>query len=349
MRPLKGVFFEARSARSRRGFLTLLPDHLLWEEGGQRKRFEPSDYTIETPLKNCPLIVEFHEGQRIEVDHEDYEFAELKKVLTSESKLLLWLENNFKALVLLLLAGVVIVFVGVRYVIPAASYWIAEKVPHSWAIALDEQIIKQLDDGYFEPSEVSPIYEFGLAYYFEEKLPDEELNILFRKHSSPNAFALAGNTMILTDEIIELLQTRERLLAIVLHELGHLKNRDVLASIIASSSLAALSVVLVGEMPGITESLFGGGVFLASSSYSRDAERKADLFAKNALLQMGLPTSCLTESFEIMREKFGAVEELVGVLSYLSTHPTFEERLDGKSEEECPKTPLGGVAEDSSD
>lgn len=344
LKGLQAVVFSPGSSKAEKGLLHLHENHIVWESSINQEKLPESEYVMETPMRRCPLVVQLHDGRRIEVDHENYDFDSIKHYFRSHAKGLHWLENSSKALATLLLAVGMIVFVGVRYVIPAFSQSIAAQVPRSWAVALDDQIIKQLDDKFLGPSELSPVAEFGLSFYLDEEFQNEQLRILFRKHSSANAFALAGDTVIITDDLVDVLGTKERVLAVFLHELGHLKHRHVLASIISSSSLAALSVVFLGDLPGLTESLLSGGVLLASSSYSRDAEREADQFAKDALKQKGLPESCLTESFEKFKEELGSVgEALEGGLRYFSTHPTFAERLDGKAEKPCPQTPISRI------
>src|SRR5215831_18966678 len=83
---------------------------------------------------------------------------------------------------------------------------------------------------------------------------------------SPNAFATGRNpqhaSVAVTEGILNLL-TDEELEGVLAHELGHVRNRDILISSIAATLAGAVTII---ARMGYWASLFGGG----SSSEDRD-------------------------------------------------------------------------------
>lgn len=294
------------------------------------------DYHFDTPLANCPLIIELKSGLRIEVDPDKLNYHDIKKYFKSQSKLIYWLENNYYAIFLSFFCTVALIFVSVKFVIPYYSQKIAFLVPDRWGSRIDEQLMKQMDDRQIYPSKIDQHRQDEIVLFIKSHVPSDNIKILFRKFGQPNAFALTHDTVVITDEIVPLMTNDYQLLSIYLHELGHLKDRHLLASIISSSSLAVLSFVIVGDMAGITESLYRMSVVLLNSSYSRKYERAADEYSRQSLKKLGLPLSCLSEAFQNLQKHYSSKVHGSIFFNYLSTHPDFEERISHSSEMKCP-------------
>src|SRR4030095_10063794 len=112
----------------------------------------------------------------------------------------------------------------------------------------------------------------------------------------PNAFALPGGTIILTDDLVKRVGADEAVLIGVLgHELGHLRHRHGMRMLIEVGALGAIASVLVGDFSTLLASM---PVWLGQAAYSRDAEREADAEAVRVLRASGASPAVMVGFFE---------------------------------------------------
>ncbi|MDO8699709.1 MAG: M48 family metallopeptidase [Rhodoferax sp.] len=158
--------------------------------------------------------------------------------------------------------------------------------------------------------------------------------LLFRQSRiGPNALALPGGILIMTDELIELVGGDDKVLTAVLaHELGHVQHRHGLRMLVQSTVLGTLGVVVLGDFSTLLATV---PVLLGQSSYSRDAEREADVMAVRILKAAAISPEVMVTLFEKMAEKRrktakGTVtdtdqESLLGIA--FSSHPPDADRV----------------------
>jgi predicted Zn-dependent protease len=144
--------------------------------------------------------------------------------------------------------------------------------------------------------------------------------IIFRKSRiGPNAFALPSGEIVLTDEIVRLVDSEEALMGILAHELGHLHERHILRRIIQGSAIGAIATALFGDVSAILANI---PTVMLDMKYSRDAEREADDYAIAMLKANGIDLSSLTLVFEKLEKNAG------DSAPYLSSHPPASERIE---------------------
>ncbi len=130
-----------------------------------------------------------------------------------------------------------------------------------------------------------------------------------------NAFALPGNRILLPRGMIQGVADGDELAGVLAHEMGHLVHRDALRGVLRSTGLH-LAAAALGWGGFDTAGLAGD---LASLSFSRAAEARADAFAVSALRQAGLRADGLG--------RFLAENEHGAALpGFLSDHPASAER-----------------------
>jgi heat shock protein HtpX len=114
------------------------------------------------------------------------------------------------------------------------------------------------------------------------------------QNESPNAFATGRDpnhaVVAATTGILRILDRRE-LRAVIGHEMGHVKNRDILTSSIAATIAGAISYL--GMMALWGGSLFGGG---------RDGDRPNPLFGLLAFIFAPIAASILQMALSRTRE-----------------------------------------------
>ena len=144
----------------------------------------------------------------------------------------------------------------------------------------------------------------------------------------PNAFALPGGTMVLTDELVELVQGEEAVIVGVLaHEYGHVRHRHGMRQVVQASVLGAVTSIAFGDFSSV---LAAAPALLGTLAYSRDLEREADAEAIAVLRAAGLPPERMLRFFDAAaewRRKDGGGDGGAGTIGIaFSSHPADEER-----------------------
>ncbi|MBV1930724.1 MAG: M48 family metallopeptidase, partial [Porticoccaceae bacterium] len=194
------------------------------------------------------------------------------------SGLLHKLESHLGLIVFATLATIAIIWGTIVYGIPTAAkiiaYQMAGFVTEQFGGSLD-----LLDKTLFEPSNLQ---EDQLAHVRELVEPylrsHEDLHpkLNFRAGMEANAFALPGGDIVLTDEFVKLAENDEELLAVVFHELGHLKYRHITRRALQGSMITLLVVFVTGDVSSV-DLLTALPTLILDLSYSREFESEADL------------------------------------------------------------------------
>ncbi|MEO0337037.1 MAG: M48 family metallopeptidase, partial [Pseudomonadota bacterium] len=138
----------------------------------------------------------------------------------------------------------------------------------------------------------------------------------------PNAFAIAGGTIMVTKQLMDQVGDPRFVKAILLHEIGHVEKNHVLQNIIQRAGLSLFLFAIVGA-----DDISAIPLMVMTNSYSRDLEREADRFAAKAMLANNQQPAILAEALQKLtgHRKSGSTEQQVE--SFLSTHPLTEERV----------------------
>lgn len=141
--------------------------------------------------------------------------------------------------------------------------------------------------------------------------------------SYPNAFALPGGTIVVSDELVTLV-TNDELAAVLAHEIGHWQLRHGLQGVLRNSAALLVVSAVTGDLTAITT--FAGTLPLAllQRGYSREFETEADTYAVELLRQARIDPAhfaAALKKLEDARPKKGRD------LTYLSTHPATADRI----------------------
>ena len=148
----------------------------------------------------------------------------------------------------------------------------------------------------------------------------------FRKGGSigPNAFALPDGTIVLTDELVTLAPGEDAVLGVLAHEIGHVEREHSLRQLYRAAGVAALIMLIGGDIGAGAEDILVQGSALAGLSYSRGQEAEADRSSVELMLEAGKDPAAIVGFLEIVRDK---VEKGVAT-DFLSTHPATQQRID---------------------
>jgi predicted Zn-dependent protease len=234
------------------------------------------------------------------------------------------MQQSWRATLLAGVATISVIVAGYMYGIPAASSVLAKALPAKVETRLGQEAMALLDSKWFAPSALSTERQQDIIEGFQRLQPAYEstpqYEILFRKSRiGPNAFALPAGKIVITDELVELLDDDDAINAVLAHELGHLHERHLAQRIIQSSLIGATAATLFGD---VSSTLAAIPTLLLDLRYSRDAEREADDFAARMLQANGMPPSKLGLVFQKLND--GETQ----LPPYLSTHPSASERIE---------------------
>lgn len=234
------------------------------------------------------------------------------------------------------LAGVAIivsiVLAGYFYGLPAAAERIAARIPVKTERIIGEQALTWLDSNeWFRPSHLEGKERERIRKGFEELIRDLPMKNHYRLEFrdagviGPNAFALPGGTIVITDDMVKEAESLEEVLAVLAHEIGHVELRHTMRSILQSSAVAAVAATITADAASLSVAVAGLPAMLAQTKYSRGFEIEADEYAFRLLKQRGHSPA----AFATFMERLGKNrKEEERDLSFISTHPVTAERVD---------------------
>lgn len=167
-----------------------------------------------------------------------------------------------------------------------------------------------------------------LIPHIEEVPEGTNFRLLFRDMPGmgPNAFALPGGTVVLTDEFVTQFSEEDVLAGVIGHELGHVIERHGMRQLYRSLTAYILITLMAGETGPFLEEILLEGNVLLSLSYSRAHERSADKFGVGLSHRAGYDPAGLKVFFDKIGETYGEPPR------WMSTHPGSKERaadIDG--------------------
>lgn len=253
-------------------------------------------------------------------------------------------QQDWGAVLAALLLCLVLVGATWRWGIPGVSALVLTAIPPSVERSIGETSLASLRRQTLRSSRTPPARQQQLQAEFEAALaraypPAErpEWTLHFAdagRDLGPNAFALPGGHIVVTDALVELLDGRDdALLGVLGHEYGHVQARHGLRGLVQATLVGVLVGAVVGDFSSV---LAGAPALLAQQSYSRDFERDADAAAVRVLRAAGRSPLAMTVLFERLQtwrdqqraegdDDGAALPDWLGIA--LASHPADEERI----------------------
>ncbi|MGX9357482.1 M48 family metallopeptidase [Roseobacteraceae bacterium S113] len=143
-----------------------------------------------------------------------------------------------------------------------------------------------------------------------------DLNIQVFDHDMVNAFAAPGGQIVLMRGLIDNATGADAVAAVLAHEIAHVVNRDATRAALRTAGSAGILSLVLGDVTGGTILVFVGEQVM-NSSYSREAETAADLYALEMLAEAGVSAEGMGTFFDQIEE----LQEGFRPPEYLSSHP----------------------------
>jgi Zn-dependent protease with chaperone function len=215
---------------------------------------------------------------------------------------------------------------------------------------LANQAMAQIDAHYLKPSELSAARQAELRAQLAQMMtrlgpslkrypsyaPRYVLN--FRRGAGPNAFALPGGTLVMTDELVALAAKNglgdDALLGVLAHEIGHVEHRHGTRLVVEQGVLNVGLGLALGDVSSMVSMT---GTLLTGLAYRRRHEAEADCFALAFMAQAQRPTAPMGELLLALsasaRDAKGSTptrgkEESGLMQEWLSTHPATPARAE---------------------
>lgn len=208
----------------------------------------------------------------------------------------------------------------------AVAVWLT---PAQVAQQIDRGTLASMDYLMANPSTLTSDQQQAQRIIFETlqkqaALPHRELTLQFRNMPGfgPNAFALPGGSVVLTDELVQRYGEDSDLIAGVLaHEIGHVAENHGLKQLYRSLSAYILIALIAGDVGPILEDIAFEGQTFANLAFSRRHERAADAYALQLLDQTRYDVAGLQRFFQAIAAHDSASD-------WVSTHPLSKERVE---------------------
>jgi Zn-dependent protease with chaperone function len=246
---------------------------------------------------------------------------------------------------LAVLLTVAFVVAAQGWLLPAAAEFVARRIPLEYESALGNEAVATLDELSFAASRLSTEQQDAVRAGFLDLLSPSQrslpqpagVRLEFRDFGgAPNAFALPGGIVVVTDALVEQCKSGE-VTAVLAHELGHVGKRHALRQLVLGAGTGAILAAVLGDASSIA--LFAGTApgALLELKYSRELETEADDHAFDLLRRRGIRPSIFADALTCL-ERSSRRSELESTdendehadgsaISYLSTHPDSAARI----------------------
>ncbi|MCP4001874.1 MAG: M48 family metallopeptidase [Gammaproteobacteria bacterium] len=331
MTTLSAYLYDGKTAQRRNVTVKLtVPGYIVLQEFSTLSRFRLEDVDISEQLGSQPARVELPDGAHLEIADSGAFYTQLTNS-TGRSQWLHKLESRWSFALLALLLTLALGWVGYVWGVPKGAQLVANMLPLEVDDAIGIEGLAMLDGHMLAPSELDMQRQLQLMTVFISVVEtvgvteNYRYQLVFRKGQrlGANALALPGGTIVITDELVALAEHDDELAAILAHEVGHIRNRHALRSLLQNSVVAGLIIVLTGDTSSATSFAAGIPTLLANAGYSREFEYEADKVAREYLLANGIPLN----RFATIILRLGELEEGgPDAMSLLSTHPEASER-----------------------
>lgn len=232
-------------------------------------------------------------------------------------------------------ALVLVAAAGYVWGVPRVAQLVVALTPADVERSIGDAALSQLKQGLFGPTKTPPELQSQwrerLQTALQRAYPDGaapwQLHFAGGARLGANAVALPGGHIVITDELLTLLESADdAVLGVLAHEHGHVRRRHGLHAVVRFGIVSAVTSVALGDFSAVVA---GVPALLAHLGYSRDAEREADADAAVVLHAAGRDPAAMVTLFERLlgRAKKASGDEGGGLPIAFASHPADEDRV----------------------
>lgn len=328
MTRFQGTWFDGTSSRAHAVTVTVQGEVLSIRGDSVCADHRLDQCTIEPALGRIERTLYTPGGGRLDTaDQQAFATLEAGRSGTWGFRMVHWLESRWKTALASVAVTVLAALAGTVWGIPYLAEKAAFSLPERALQSLGKGALDNVDRHFFKPSELDRAEQGRVravadAFVAAAGAPEPRALVFRKSPFGPNAFALPGGTVVLTDELVAFVESDEELLGVVAHELAHLENRHVVRTLLQGTGVFVLVSVLVGDIASITSVAGTLPVVLLESRYSRGFETQADTVASGWMITAGYGVEPMIAFLTRIRERTFEGPE------FLSTHPAIDKRVE---------------------
>lgn len=229
------------------------------------------------------------------------------------------MQTRWPVFAAVLLIGVLGLAAFYRWGTPWAATQLARFVPLGWEETISRQALAEMDESLFKPSRLPAERQAALQARFDalaaqwtsaaaaphsadaavlSRYPGyaPPLKLALRSGMPPNAFALPGGQIVLTDALVRAAERAQlgddALAGVLAHEIGHVAHRHGTRLVVEQGVLNVGLGLALGDVSALVST---ASTVLTSLAYSRSHEREADCFASVLMARAGLPVAPMAD------------------------------------------------------
>jgi Zn-dependent protease with chaperone function len=327
MSSLRAHYFDGREARRREVTLVLSGGSMKVVGREVDARFDAARVRVSTRIASTPRWIYLPGGGACVTEDNDAVDRLVRERRTQ--RLLHRLEARAPLAALAVLAVAALFWAIVDRGLPYAAARVAERMPIEAEAALGREALAGMERFWLRPSRLPEPRREALAARLQAlaalagDAPAYRLEFRASPAIGANAFALPSGIIVLTDELVQLSQSDDEVLAVLAHELGHVRHRHVMRQLLEASAVALLVTGVTGDVSSATSLAAAAPTLVLQTKFSRDNEREADAYAIELLRLAQLDPRLFGAILERMEGKVPRARMLP---TFLSTHPATEER-----------------------
>ena len=330
MRSFDILYYDGKTSISHKAILLLEKDYFRIEylDPENRKQIVPWTLAgVERDVQFDSLFIfRYGEFPKETIECKDENLPEaLQKVYPDKAfatkKTAATLSQNTVLIVSLTLALIGFMVASYVYFLPWLAEKAAEQIPVSMEVTLGETMFENMVGQYKKNDNLTAkVNEFVQAVDFKTGYP---IKVTVVQEDEMNAFALPGGNIVIFDKLLNRLESKEELAALLAHEVSHIHYRHSLKSIFRSLSGYLVIALIFNDINGIAAIVADNSNMLVNLNFSRSLEHEADAKAVEILKANRLDINGFVNLLKLLQSG----EKGKQPFKLLSTHPLTNERM----------------------
>ena len=228
-------------------------------------------------------------------------------------------------------------FLGGCVLVTATGSWmlglmvrtVANRVSPEWERKFGEEEMAELGREMHFVNDSNRVARLAaLAAPLIEVLPADRRDVKFYivDETDPNAFALPGGHVVVTEGLLEMVDRPEQLLGVLAHEMAHVTQRHYVREAASAAGPYVVFKVFLRSDNGMVHLLTEGSGLLVMQGFSKEYETEADEVGWDYLVAAKIDPRGMIETFQ----KFRAYESGLRGLKLpeaFQSHPALDKRI----------------------